>query len=150
MTPKLTTIAACRVVGFHRDRFNEHVAAGNFPCAPATVPGRARAFDSYDMEALWLFKDLIDDQMDAERAGYIACTVAKAARENPDALAISFVEYYGRPSAAYAHDAVRPVADWDKSIGAEIRKVTTFRLKIIRAAIAEGIDSERALIGPDD
>jgi hypothetical protein len=153
-TPKLTTIAACRVARIDRDRFNEHVAAGRFPCAPETVPGRARLFDPDAMIALWLFRELMDDGFDAAAAGAMACEVARAAREHPDAPVISFVQdYYGRQGFAFPHDAVPAVSEWGRvyfPAGGDIRKVTMFRIAKMRALIADYTEEERSIIGPSD
>lgn len=156
--PRLTTIAACRVARIDRDRFNEHVAAGRFPCAPSTVPGRARLFDPDDMIALWLFRELMDDGFEASTAGYIACKVAEAARQHPEAPTISYVENYFRGARdvsrgeAYPTDQVPLPEKWDSVLfsGTDIRKVTTFRISKLRQMIDHYTAEERAIIGPDD
>lgn len=152
--PKLTTVAACRVARIDRDRFNEHVAAGRFGCAPVTVPGRARLFDPDDMIALWLFRELMDDGFEALRAGAIACKVADAARNNPEAPAVSFVEDYFTPPSGHAMpaDQVPTASEWDKVLlsGTDIRKVTTFNVRKLRELIAYYTEEERSIIGERD
>ena len=154
MTPKLTVKAACKVAGIDRDRFNEHVAAGRFPCAPATVPGRTRLFDPDDMIALRLFRELMDDGFGAERAGRIACEVARAAKKNPTATAIAYVEdYFVPPSGnAFPADEVPPASEWARVIfsGTDIRKVTTFNIGKMREMIAAATEAERSIIGEPD
>lgn len=154
MTPKLTTAAACRVARINRDRFNEHVAARAFKCAPDTIPGRARLFDPDDMIALWLFRELMDDGFDARKAGYIACTVGAAAKENPSENAISYVEDYFSGGHGTAHPAsqVPPPAEWDSALfsGTDIRKVTTYRIGKLRQMIAHYTEEERSIIGEED
>ncbi len=153
MTPKLTIKAACRIAEIDRDRFNEHVAAGRFPCAPATVPGRARTFDPDDMIALCLFSEMLGDGIDAGRAGAIACEVARAARNHPDSPTITLVEDYFFPSIgnAFPTEIVPPPEDWDRVLfnGTDIRKATTFRISKLRAIIARKTDDERSIIGED-
>ncbi|MBS9476076.1 hypothetical protein [Ancylobacter radicis] len=154
IVPKLTTVAACRVARLDRDRFNEHVAAGRFGCAPATVPGRARLFDPDDMIALWLFRELMDDGFDAVHAGRIACSVAECARLNPEARSISYVQDYFQPvrGRAFPSDEVPAASAWDtvKFSGTDIRKVTTFRIGKMREMIAHYTEEERAIIGERD
>lgn len=153
ISPKLTTTAACRVARLDRDRFNEHVAAGRFGCAPHTVPGRARLFDPNDMIALFLFRELLDDGFDAARAGKIACLVAASAREKPQARAISYVQnYFGGDGYACPADEVPSATEWDTTLfsGTDIRKVTTFRIGKMRELIAHYTEEERSIIGPDD
>ncbi|TXM72894.1 hypothetical protein FV226_11135 [Methylobacterium sp. WL12] len=149
--PKLTPLAACRVARIDRDRLNEHVAAGRYPCAPSTVPGRARLFDPDDMVGLWLFRTLMDDGLTAEAAGFMACEVAKAARMNPEARTITFVQTYfdERGGNAYPSSHVPDDADWDDVTfgGTDIRKATTFNISKIRKLIAHYTEEERSIIG---
>lgn len=136
---KMTTVDACRKAGISRERFNEHVANGHFPCAPATVPGRARFFDPDDMVALWLFSDLLEsDNISAAKAGQIACAMAAAAKENRDAAVISYVETYAGSASAHPASDVPSPDEWDRVTfsGSEIRKVTTFNIALIRTLIA--------------
>ena len=151
--PKLTTTAACRVARIDRDRFNEAVSAGFFSCAPKTVPGRARLFDPDDMIALWLFRELMEDGLTKERAGYVACQVADAARAHPEAQAISFVnDYFSQWGDAFHADQVPNHADWAnlEFSGSDVRKVTTFNIAKLRELIAHQTEEERSIIGPDD
>lgn len=152
--PKLTAAAACRVARIDRDRFNEHVAAGRFGCAPDTIPGRARLFDPDDMIALWIFREEMEDGRDATIAGHIACTVASAAKQNPEARSIAYVQdYFGHSRGhAFPADHVPPHSDWDNVLfsGTDIRKVTTFRIGKLRDIIAHGTEEERATIGERD
>lgn len=151
--PKLTTAAACRVARIDRDRFNEHVAGGRYPCAPDTIPGRARLFDPNDMIALYLFREIMEEGIEASVAGKIACEVAAVARNNPQARAISYVQtYFGRLGHAYPADDVPPHANWDDTLmnGTDIRKVTTFRIGKLREMIAHYTEEERSIIGESD
>lgn len=156
--PKLTTAAACRVARIDRDRFNEHVAAGRFECAPSTIPGRTRLFDPDDMIALWLFRELMDDGFDAFNAGRIACKVSEAARLNPAAPAIAYVnDYFGPLSgAAWPANEVPSPDTWDEPAsficpgGTDIRKVTIFNISKLRNIIAHFTDEERSIVGEKD
>jgi hypothetical protein len=154
MAPRLKTKAACRVAKIDRDRFNEHIAAGRFGCAPPTIPGRARLFDPDDMIALWLFRDLMEDGLGADKAGIIACTVARAARDNPDASTITFVDDYFQPSSgrAFPSEQVPHSKDWQTHLfsGTNVRKTTTFNIEYTRRMIADRTEEERSIIGEDD
>lgn len=151
--PKLTATAACRVARIDRDRFNEHVAAGRFPCAPDTIPGRARLFDPDDMISLWLFRELMEDGLDAASAGHIACKVAAAAREAPAAQAISYVQdQFPKGGSAISAETVPDPKDWKTFTigGLPIRKVTTFNVGQLREIIAHHTEEARSIIGPED
>jgi len=150
---KLTTAVACRVARLNRDRFNEHVASGAFGCAPATIPGRARLFGPDDMIALWLFRELMEEGFNAARAGTIACAVGEAARANPEARSISYVQdYFNGHGSAFPADDVPAHAKWDEVLfsGTDIRKVTTFRIGKLREMIAHYSAGEAAIVGDPD
>lgn len=152
ITPKLTTKAACRVVGIDRDRFNEHVANGAYPCAPNTVPGRARLFDPDDMIGLYLFKEFLDEGVDAKRAGALACEIANCARYNPDEAIIALVYTYFPTPHAYPWSAVPDPKDWDTVFmsGQDIRKAVPYRINKLRQILAHRTEEERNIFGEDD
>jgi len=152
ITPKLTTKAACRVAGLDRDRFNEHVASGAFPCAPDTVRGRARLFDPDDMIALFLFREFLDEGTDAKTAGKLACEIAHCARFNPDEPTIALVYTYFHNPQAFPASAVPESSTWDDVLfsGTDIRKVLTYRIGKLRKMIAHYTEEERSIIGEDD
>lgn len=150
---KLTTAVACRVAGINRDRFNEYVAAGQYNCAPKTIPGRARLFSPDDMLTLFLFKRLIDDGYTVERAGTMACAIGQVAAIYSDERVFSYVEDYfvGHGSAHRAKD-VPPPETWDDVLfsGTDIRKVTSFRIGKERELVAHYTAEEVSIIGNPD
>ena len=154
---KLTTVAACRVVGIHRDRFNEHVAAGNFDCAPATIAGRARLFDPDAMLALSLFKRNLDDGFDPKRAGVVACAVAQMATQYRDERAIGYLETFVGMAVAMPASLIPDPRKWafgseaglDNS-GLTIRKISIFNVAQLRAIIEHGTDEEFSIAGERD
>lgn len=154
MNKKLTVKAACEVARIHRDRFNEHVAAGRFPCAPTTIPGRTRTFDSDDMIALCLFSELIEDEVSPSRSGAIACEVARVARQNPNSPTISLLEDYFYPSMmnAYPSEKIPNPSEWGSVHfnGSRIRKVTTFNISNIRERVSKYIEEQLSIIGEAD
>lgn len=150
--PHLTTAAACKVAGLHRDRFNEHVASGAYSCAPGTIPGRTRLFRPTDMIALRLFRDLLDDGLNARAAGHIACEVSLAARQNPEAGEVSYVfDWFSSPSG-YACPVSEVPSDWEKpgARDTDVRQVWTFNVSKLRKLIAHYTEVERSIIGPQD
>jgi hypothetical protein len=153
ITPKLTTTAACRVARVDRDRFNEDVAAGYFNCAPKTVPGRARLFAPNDMLALCLYREFLDGGYNKERAGKVACEVARAAHEAPEADVITYVESYG-PGDGYAFPASQVLASgsWaaETFLGGTLRAAHTYNVGHMRKLIEQSTEEERSIIGPDD
>ena len=150
---RLSTSKACRVAGINKDRFNEYVAAGHYPCAPSTIPGRARLFNPDDMLTLFLFKRLIDDGATVQAAGRIACEIGVIAKIYPAERAISYVEtYIGSATAVLPRDVPSPET-WDEVLfsGVDIRKVTTFRIGKERDLVAHYTAEETAtFVDPSD
>lgn len=151
-TPRLTTKAACRVANIDRNRFNEHVHAGNYKCAPSTVAGRARLFDVHDLIGLKLFVQLMADGKVPETAGDIACQVADAAKRNPDAKIIAYARTYASSPIAMPVTELPPPAEWDGHLlsGCTIRTVDCFNVGQLRRIVEHGIEDERSIIGADD
>ena len=151
---KLRTATACKIARLERDRFNEAVAGSYLTCVPSTSAGRARVFLPDDMLALWYYRELVEDGLTRERAGHVACAVAKAARTYPDALAIAYVEDYFGPNSGQALPAsdVPDHSKWDTELfcGTDIRKVTIFRVGKARASIARNTAKETSTYGTED
>lgn len=76
---KIRAPLACRIAGVDRDRFNEAVARGDYPCAPPAY-NRTRLFLIRDVVALFIFGRLIERGLSWRAAGDEACAVANAAR----------------------------------------------------------------------
>ena len=55
MSYKFRTKAACRIAGIDHQRFNEDVAAGEYPHAPVTTAGISRVFDEADIAGLYVY-----------------------------------------------------------------------------------------------
>ena len=151
--PKLTTVAACEVAGIDRDRFNEHVAAGNFHCAPKTTAGKARAFDPDDMLALVMFRRFTNDGIDAKTAGNMACAIGVVARQYPTERTIAFVfDYFSGGGRAYLPAQVPAHDKWDTELlsGTDIREVRYYRIGKERDMIAHYTAEYAATYGPRD
>ncbi|TCU18803.1 hypothetical protein [Rhizobium sullae] len=141
---KLTASQACRVVGMDPNRLNEDIAAGRFPCAPSTIPGRARLFDRDDMLALWLYRERLERERNAKNAGHFACSITELARRNPEAIAISIVNGPGGNRSVSLADDLPSPSEWDKVIfsGTPIHDVTTYNIHLIRKFISERVQDE--------
>jgi vacuolar-type H+-ATPase subunit I/STV1 len=71
---------ACRIAGIDRDRFNEAVARGDYPCAPDAIAGQTRTFSIHDVVGLFVYGILVKDGTAAKQAGQIACEVSRLAK----------------------------------------------------------------------
>lgn len=151
--PKVTTAVACRIVRLDRARFNEAVSGGYLRCVPETIAGRSRYFLPDDLLAPWYFRELVEDGYTREKAGAIACAVAEAARYNPDAPAITYVEtYFSGHGVALPANVVPDHSTWDAVLfsGTDIRKTTTFRVGKARTLIAHYTAEEISKFGEED
>jgi hypothetical protein len=156
---RLTSKRACRVAGIDHDRLNEHAAAGRYPCAPSTIRGRTRVFDPDDMLALVLFTVLLEDGFAASKAGPIACEVAAAARQHPEARAISYVRSNAVKSGFTVDGAALPASSlpdpesWNKQLFGDvdlIERTMTFNVWQYRERIAKRTEEEALIIGEED
>ena len=71
------------IAGLNRDRFNEAVAAGNYPCAPQATRGAPRGFDEDDFAALVVYARKLDIGMPPKAAGQFACEIRKEIEKHP-------------------------------------------------------------------
>lgn len=71
---------ACKIVQLDRLKFNDAVASGLYPCAPATKPGSSRIFDEDGLIPLYFFARLTEFGVTTAVAGRIACDIASSAR----------------------------------------------------------------------
>jgi len=76
------TALAVEIAQVDRDRFNEAVAAGHYPCAPHTLRGTTRLFEVDDVVALWVYGRMIDDDVPPRRAGRIVCELLISTLKN--------------------------------------------------------------------
>lgn len=144
---KLTTIAACRVARIDRQRFNEHVAAGDYPCAPKTVPGRSRLFDESDLIALFVFAREVERGVKPGAAGSLACQVRETLTDRPDAETSVLADIVSGPHSQLVQPDTKLAARW--AIGVPL-KLTTYNVAGVRALVREGIEEQATIIGPED
>lgn len=148
IAPKLTTIAACRAAGLNRDRFNEYVAAGDFDCAPSTVPGRTRLFTADDMVTLVVFRQLLDDGVSSRRAGQLACAAGRAAAESPEEEEI--LVYEPHVGSMWSFPASKAPAITDYLSGISIKRRIGFNIGHVRRMVEHAIEEELSVIGERD
>jgi len=144
----LTTVAATRVAGLDRQRLNEYISMGDYPCAPATTPGKARLFDPDDVLGLIVFKRLMEEGYSPSAAGKIACKVAEGSRQYPDASRVYVRRGVLGSIRVYSDDVQDPMALHADGLTTE--KVTMFNLEHYRQFVAEGTQEQMAIVGPQD
>lgn len=143
---KLTTVAACRVVNLDRQRLNEFIANGDYTCAPDTSPGRARLFTEDDLIALFVFAREVERGMKPLIAGRLAQNVRETLSERPGAETAKTV---GRIVGPH-FERTGPTITASSDVGRLIFNVIEYNLAGIRKLVAEGVEEERQIIGPED
>lgn len=88
--PTMSSTYACEVAFVNKQRFNEAVARGDYPCAPR-VEGRTRPFTARDVAGLWLYGHLTDEGIPPARAGELACKLVEVLRQYPDLEKVALV-----------------------------------------------------------
>ena len=122
---------ACQIAGINKQRFNEAVAAGRYPCAPKVLKGGTRAFREEDIIALFIYARLIEQNMPPRVAGEIACTLRAKLEEYPDADEVSVPR----------HSETGTVTSERDTYSAHMHMV--FDVAGIRSAIRPGLEAHR-------
>jgi hypothetical protein len=157
---------ACKIVQLDRLKFNDAVASGVYPCAPATTPGSARLFDEERLLPLYFFARLTEFGVSAATAGRIACEMSAAARadnaEKADRIVLvrgthgdfctpSFVTFPAnlrRKPDTYDPEHEKRGIEYP-AIGRVIFTVE-FYVKHVREIIAEALAFEASILGRED
>lgn len=103
--PTMSSTYACEVASVNKQRFNEAVARGDYPCAPR-VEGRTRPFAARDVAGLWLYGHLTDDGIPPAKAGELACELVALLRQRPDLEEVALVRDAFRRRHVCAPDAI--------------------------------------------
>jgi hypothetical protein len=97
----------CRLAHVDRDRLNEAIARGDYPCAPETRPGARRMFGEADFIALAAYGALTARGVPPRLAGGVACSVLTAVENSPAANHLAII--WGEDGRA---DGVTPDIDY--------------------------------------
>lgn len=91
---KLTAKAAfaAEIAKIDKQRLNEAIAEGFYPCAPATKRGSTRTFDVQDIITLIVYRHLLDEGMVPRCAGPVACGLRELLSRAPDAQTVYHVK----------------------------------------------------------
>lgn len=139
---------AAEIANIDRQRFNEAVAEGFYPCAPTTVKGRARTFGFHDLLALKLYGELLREGVTPRHAGSVACSFLAFLAECPDAeRAVHVRGQMGSPSW------VRPETFNAASThisGVGIQSTREWRLENWRDYIIHSLEEAANVVGVKD
>lgn len=147
---KAATALACEIARTNSDRFNEAVAAGHYPCAPHTTPGRRRQFDVDDVIALHLYQRFLDEGLGAAKAGHKACRVREFLTANPGADQLYIVSpSIGSPYFLPDFDAKQQHTPFEGPHSPDVIKVEVWNFHYLRGRIVHEINEEAKTVGQD-
>jgi hypothetical protein len=165
--PRFRTQVACRIAGINRDRFNEAVAAGHYPCAPEVDRGATRVFDEDQLVSLFYYGRLLEWGLSPAVAGPIVCKFYGALAQHPDEKEVILTfQQNGLRRAVPGSAAAR--ASEDTAEGADLRAALFYTpvaegagaffvfqrlivdVKNLRAIVRREIAEEISVLGPDD
>ena len=169
---KVRATLACRIVNLDRVKFNDAVATGTYPCAPATRSGAARIFTEEDLLPLFFFARLTEFGIPAARAGQLSCEMADRARSDDAEPAERIIFVKGQGGSSFftpnkvkvpATGEIRVQYDPEHETPSEKhpngfhypgtgRVIFTidFYIKHVRKTIADHIAYEASILGKDE
>lgn len=163
MALKFRTKAACRIAGIDPQRFNEDVAAGEYPHAPATTAGVSRVFDEADIAGLFVYAHLTRGCGEPYRfSKKLAATYARGvirALRNTRYVDYSHVEMWDGARADFplVRDAdgefVPAFEDHPPQFKTPLAQglaSVCFDLKAIRETVRERMEEEASILGEED
>ncbi|GJE46187.1 hypothetical protein [Methylobacterium soli] len=145
---KARTALATEIALVNRQRFNEAVAEGFYPCAPSTVRGATRLFDVNDIVTLRIYGRLLDEGMIPRSAGQVACGLRTLLAQHPDAERVVHVTTsMGSPVWLRADEFDRDATDMS---GTDIVSAREWYLKYTRGRVIRDLEEESNALGSDD
>lgn len=148
MAFKARSGTACEIARVDKDRFNEAVHAGHYPCAPATRPGASRVFELNDLVVLYIYGRLLDEGVSTIAAGGTACRIREAIEDHPsaDSFAIA-IAANGRKFCLPAKDVKFSSSNFS---GAGPLVITSYyNVENLRMIISQAIEGEIPIVGLD-
>lgn len=143
---RATTPLAADICRVDRQRLNEAIASGHYPCAPETISGRARVFNVLDLLALRIYGQLTREGVTPRYAGHAACQFRQFLDACPDAdEGVQVVCDFGS-NLCPVHWL--SLSSYEPSVthvsGHPIVSVRIWRLKLLREEIIARLEEEDA------
>lgn len=153
---RATTALAADIARIDRQRFNEAIAAGFYPCAPETIAGRARSFNLEDLIALTVYGHLLREGVTPRHAGAAACGLRSFLVECPGTdHALQVVGNFGAhlgPVSWVRPEIFEGAKAASRISGAQIVYVRNWYIGPMREAIISRLteEDENRTVGADD
>lgn len=149
---KARTALAAQIARVNRQRLNEAIAEGFYPCAPDTVSGASRVFDVNDIVALRVYGHLLDEGVSPRFAGPMSCNLRDLLREHPAAERVVYVkDSFGSGMWLRLEDFDRDdefAPSWSNARG-DIVSFREWRLKFLRQRIVHELQEEVGGVGDE-
>lgn len=147
-TLKARTALAAEIAMVHRQRFNEAVAEGFYPCAPATIRGATRVFDVNDIVTMRIYGRLLDRGVVPRSAGIVACGLRDLLHQYPELETAVYVQ------ASLGSPVWLRLENFDSTAtrisGGDVVSFETWLLKNTRKRIIHDLQEEAAVLGAHD
>ena len=166
VAPKLRAPLACRLARVDKQRFNEAVARGEYPCAPKAIQGVSRTLTVAETIALYCWGRMLEMSMSAKQAGYFACEILHLVRrvESGEAPSHSWACVIKTGYDSYEFGCSDPTElDLEARQKAGVVSPTplnygqsgviftiNFQIAFIRHVILQGIEEYRATLGEEE
>ena len=142
---KVSSTFATEIADVDKLRFNEAVASGLYPCAPATKAGAVRYFDLNDIIVLTVYRHLLHEGTLPRSAGPMACGLLDLLRQFPEAERVVWVK------SSMGSDGWFLVKDFDRDAeimpgGTDVVSFREWRLKFMRERISFKMEESAKLI----
>jgi DNA-binding transcriptional MerR regulator len=140
---------ACRIAKVDHARFNEAVAAGNYPCAPDVTRGATRLFDEDDLVALFIYGRLLDRGFSPRQSGNYSCKIRDQLRKTPNEEAIVIIHTF--PGSVEVQ-AVNPAEKLStrNAAGQQIFSRLEFHIANVREFVRDEMQEEIRIVGEED
>ncbi|MEO1192389.1 MAG: hypothetical protein AAFY02_11575 [Pseudomonadota bacterium] len=152
---KVRSKTAMEFARVDRQRFNDMVAAGKFPCAPRTARGQVRLFEVNDIVTLYIFGRLCDLGLTPPAAAHYACRFDDKIKHNPEEKIFWYLRdrQLSGPALVVPHSRYKDWAASDSphSFGpiGQVGFRFSFDVRAIRDEIIEAIEEMKSTIGYD-
>lgn len=147
------TAAACRIAHLDRQKFNDLMASGDYPCAPQTTPGVPRVFEIPDLIGLFVYARLTGEyNKTSKQASIIACRVVNQLHSKPDATHV--LMSYSIAGAVFVSATSQPKKDCNPFANSDGSQMLLFseiwNIQNVRQLVSEALEEELRVIGNDD
>ena len=140
-----------RIARIERNKFNQAVSDGLYPCAPETKPGSRRLFEVPDLIGLHFFARMTERGELPRIAGSIVCRIIDEVRQKPDAERVYLAMAMNGANYSSSGDNSVNIAVGNVFAGdVPLEEVRAFQVANVRKLVLAGLADEAGVVGEDD